>query len=67
MEAEFIAVTEASKDTKYIYSTLKFLVQSLKFNNTINLPKPILSCDNNAEIHFTKFKAENVKNRYIDI
>ena len=58
MEAEFIAVTEASKDSKYVCSTLKFLVQSLKLNNIINLPKAILFCDDNAAVHFTKFKAE---------
>ena len=67
MEAEFIAVTEVSQDMKYISSILKFLVQSLKFNNIINLQKPLLFCDNYAAVQFTKFKAENVRNRYIDV
>ena len=90
MEAEFIAVTETAKNTKCVYSTLKFLVQSVKLNNIINLPKPILFCDkflvqsvklnniinlpkpilfcdNSAAIQFTKFKAGNVRTRYIDI
>ena len=31
------------------------------------LQKPLLFCYNNAAIQFTNFKAENVRNRYIDI
>lgn len=65
MEAEFIASTEAVKDLKYFQTALKQIINQIA--DEIPVQKPILFCDNAAAIHFVKNRAENIRNRYIDL
>ena len=68
MEAEFIAASEAAKDTKYLNSTITYLIKSLDLEDSpILIQKPLMFCDNTATVQYCKHQAENVKNRHIDL
>ena len=68
MEAEFIAASEAAKDTKYLNSTITYLIKSLDLEDSlIVIQKPITFCDKTATIQYCKYEAENIKNIYNDL
>lgn len=65
MEAEFVAMTEATKEMNWFYNVLKEC-----FNKRIisgNCVKPILHVDNQAAIEFVKSPIENYRTKHIDV
>ena len=68
MEAEFIAASEAAKELKFLKACLDEISVALNFKEIpVVIQRPILMCDNTAAIHFIKNKAENIRNRHIDM
>ena len=68
MASEFIAASEAAKDTKYFLSTIEQVLSAINFNKSENFfQKSILFCNNTTAIQFIKNPVESIKNQYIDL
>lgn len=65
-EAEFIAASEAVKDFKFLHTALQEIKKTLILDDSL-IQNPPLFCDNTAAIAFTKEKADNIRNRYVDL